>query len=56
MQGYAPMFHEMQVRNTMDEDLPVVLGWYAEDVTRILETEVYITATTICRTTTVKKI
>ena len=40
MQGYAPMFHEMQVRNTMDEDLPVVLGWYAEDVTRILETEV----------------
>ena len=24
----------------MRADLPVVLGWYAEDVTRILETEV----------------
>ena len=40
MTGYAPMFQDMQIRNTMEEDLPVVLGWYAEDVTRILETEV----------------
>ena len=40
MTNYAPMFHDMQMENTMDEELPVVLGWYAEDVTRILETEV----------------
>ena len=40
MRSYAPVFNDMTTRNTMDEDLPVVLGWYAEDVTRILETEV----------------
>jgi zinc transporter 9 len=28
MTNYAPVFHEMQMRNTMDEDLPIVLGWY----------------------------
>jgi zinc transporter 9 len=40
MRSYAPVFNQMTTRNTMDEDLPVVLALYAEDVTRILETEV----------------
>eukprot|EP00946_MAST-07B_sp_MAST-7B-sp1_P002141 g2141.t1 len=40
LKTYTPVFEDIAARGTMRADLPVVLGWYAEDVTRILETEV----------------